>query len=241
MSGWSPRKHRTGRCSVCAVLGETIAACRLVGWPRRNAAAPFPQVTAEAERARVTLAAARRLAGLVARALGGVAAAPVPAQQPEAKVGLAGDFWLIRAARRLQDPPADEVAAVESGPKAEPGHLARGGDPALMGPFDLGTRQGAPGEVAHDFGIGVQLDLELEVFAGQRHEISRAVRNTGWVVRRSSPEATADPALTHRPVASLDSRGQTAGWPAPGATRPGRATVSAAHPASRITCTIAAA
>jgi len=94
----------------------------------------------------------------------------VPAQQPEAKVGLAGGLRLIWPVWRLQDPPADEVAAVESGPKAEPGHLARGGDPALVGPFDLGTRQGAPGEVAHDFGVGVQFDLEFEVFIGQRHE-----------------------------------------------------------------------
>jgi hypothetical protein len=39
--------------------------------------------------------------------------------------------------------------------------LPRGGDPALMGPFDLGTGQGAPGRVAHDFGLGVQFDLEF--------------------------------------------------------------------------------
>lgn len=58
--------------------------------------------------------AAAAITDKLARALGGVAAAPVPAQQPEAKVGLAGDVWLIWAVRRLQDPPAYEVAAVDN-------------------------------------------------------------------------------------------------------------------------------
>jgi hypothetical protein len=35
---------------------------------------------------------------------GGIAAAPVSAQQPEAKVRLAGDFRLIGPVRRLQGP-----------------------------------------------------------------------------------------------------------------------------------------
>lgn len=35
--------------------------------------------------------------------------------------------------------------------------------------LDLDARVGAP-EVAHDFGIGVQLDFELEVFVGEWHE-----------------------------------------------------------------------
>ena len=68
----------------------------------------------------------------LACAFSGVAAAPVPTQQPVAKVGFADDFRLIGPVRRLQDPPADEVIAVESDPKSEPGHGTCGGDPALM-------------------------------------------------------------------------------------------------------------
>jgi len=154
----------------------------------------------------VEAGAAEAVPDKLARALGGVAAAPVPAQQPEAKVRLAGDFRLIWAVRRLQDPPADEVASVESDPKAEPGHLACGGDPAPMGPLDLGTRQGAPGEVAHDFGIGVQLDLEYVRTWSLRRDLAIAVR-TPFVVlahaaRRSDvvPEAAAVEACEPAPA-----------------------------------------
>jgi hypothetical protein len=87
-----------------------------------------------------------------------------------AEVGLARDSWLIRSLRRLQNPPADEIVVREAGPESETGHLVGGGEPAPVRLLDFDRRASPPGDVSHDFGIGVQFDLELEMLIGQRHE-----------------------------------------------------------------------
>ncbi len=47
------------------------------------------------------------------------------------------------------------------------GDLVRGGESASVGLLDLVPRTRAPADVGHDLGIGIQLDLELEVAIGE--------------------------------------------------------------------------
>ena len=70
----------------------------------------------------------------------------------------------------LEDPPADELVVDEADPVAEPVHLLRGRQaPRVLG-LDLVARARPTGEVAHHLGIGVELDLPLEVLVGERQQ-----------------------------------------------------------------------
>ena len=65
------------------------------------------------------------------------AVAPVAAQDPVPELGLPIDRALVGALRRLQDPPADELAIDEPGPEAESRNPPRGRETSPVEPLDL--------------------------------------------------------------------------------------------------------
>ncbi|GLX04413.1 hypothetical protein Misp03_13400 [Microbispora sp. NBRC 16548] len=109
---------------------------------------------------------AKELAGsLAAQAL-----APAASQEPVSEFGLSFDRALVGTRGWLQKPPADEPPIHETDPEAEPRDVVRGGEPLTMEDLHLFTATCTPGDVAHDLRIGVEFDLVLEVFVGQRNK-----------------------------------------------------------------------
>jgi len=121
------------------------------------------------------------------------AVAPVAAQDPVPELGLPIDWALVGALRRLQDPPADELAIDEPGPEAESRNPPRGRETSPVEPLDLlaGARS-TVAQVAHHLRIRVEVDFLLEVLVRQRDEPDAA-----RVKRR----------LTHGPVLAHPTRG----------------------------------
>jgi hypothetical protein len=90
---------------------------------------------------------------------------------------------------RLQDPPADELAGGESDPEAEPGRLFGGGEPAPVVLLEFGAGLSPRREVAHHFGVGVELDLQLDVLVGERERFQSRCRQH-WPAHRRGPSFT---------------------------------------------------
>jgi hypothetical protein len=90
----------------------------------------------------------------LARCLAGHALTPIAPQQPVARFGLPFHRASIGAFRWLQDPPANELPADETGPEAESRNPGRGHEPTAMEDLDLDPGTGrAVAQVAHDLRV----------------------------------------------------------------------------------------
>jgi hypothetical protein len=91
----------------------------------------------------------------------------VTPQQPVAEVSDVGVVGLVGAVGRLKRPPAHELVVYEADPEAEPVHLLCGCHPPRVAGHGVLASARPPAEVAHHLGIGVELDLPLEVLVGE--------------------------------------------------------------------------
>lgn len=105
------------------------------------------------------------------RSFAGQAVAPVAAQDPVPEFGLPFDRALVRALRRLEDPPADELVIDEADPEAKSRHPPRGRETTAVEPLDLlASTRSTVAQIAHHLRIRVEVDLPLEVRVRQRDE-----------------------------------------------------------------------
>ena len=114
------------------------------------------------------------------RALTSQSLSPPSTQQPVAQIGLARDLPLIGTVRRLKHPTADEVRGVEPDPHSETGDLFPSAQSASVGLLNFRSCERATIEVAQYLGIGIELDLKLEMLV-----VERSQRETARAQRRS--------------------------------------------------------
>ena len=89
--------------------------------------------------------------------------------QAVAEVGHSRIVGLIGAVGGLERPPADELALDEPHPEAEPINFPRCRHAARMAGLCFLAGARATAQVAQHLGIGVELDLALEVLVGEWH------------------------------------------------------------------------